>query len=54
MSDPEVPGPIPEDPEADQDPGGPSLTMLYCLIALALALAIGIAIMIVIPFHHRR
>ncbi|MGD0631651.1 MAG: hypothetical protein ABR987_20160 [Terracidiphilus sp.] len=32
---------------------GPSLTLLYSLIALALAAAIGFALMIVMPFHHR-
>lgn len=32
---------------------GPSLTLMYSLIALALALAIGFALMIVTPFHHR-
>ena len=34
-------------------PQGPSLTLLYSLIALALAAAIGFALMIVMPFPHR-
>jgi hypothetical protein len=33
---------------------GPSLTLLYSLIALALLAAIGFAMMIVLPFYHRR
>ena len=33
---------------------GPSLALLYSLIALALAVAIGLAILIVLPFYRRR
>jgi len=33
---------------------GPSLVLLYSLIALALAVAIGIAALIVRPFYLRR
>ena len=33
---------------------GPSLTLLYSLIAIALLVAIGIAALIVLPFHRRR
>jgi len=38
----------------DEEPQGPSLKLLYGLIALALAAAIGIAAMIVLPFYRRR
>jgi len=34
--------------------GGPSLTLLFGLIALALAVAIGLALLIVLPFYQRR
>ena len=41
-------------PESEEPPSqGPSLTLLYSLIALALAAAIGLVLMIVMPFHHR-
>jgi hypothetical protein len=33
---------------------GPSLTLLFGLLALALAAAIGFALLIVLPFYHRR
>ena len=33
---------------------GPSLALLYGLLALALAAAIGFALLIVLPFYHRR
>ena len=49
MSDPHTPIPDPDDPPSS----GPSLVLLYSLIALALAFAIGFALMIVMPFHHR-
>lgn len=39
------------DPESAQ---GPSLTLLYSLIALALAAAIAIAGLIVLPFYRHR
>jgi hypothetical protein len=41
------------DPE-DAPSQGPSLTLLYGLIALALAAAIGFALLIVLPFYQRR
>jgi hypothetical protein len=40
--------------EGGEPSRGPSLTLLYSLIALALAAAIGFALMIVFPFYHRR
>ena len=46
----EPPQPNPENRLAQ----GPSLTLLYGLLALALAAAIGFALMIVLPFYHRR
>jgi hypothetical protein len=57
MNDPQLPDPrlisaqkaVPED-EPSQ---GPSLTLLYTLIALAMAAAIGCAMLIVLPFYHR-
>ncbi len=33
---------------------GPSLALLYSLIALALAVAIALAILIVLPFYRQR
>jgi hypothetical protein len=53
MSDPERP-PAGPGGESQQRPSqGPSLTLIYSLIALALAVAIGFAVMIVLPFHQR-
>ncbi|MGB9409278.1 MAG: hypothetical protein WCA89_17215 [Terracidiphilus sp.] len=46
----EPPQPLPEDRPAQ----GPSLKLLYGLLALALAAAIGFALLIVLPFYHRR
>jgi hypothetical protein len=43
----------PPDPPEIAPSAGPSLTLIYSLIALALFAAIGLAMMIVIPFHHR-
>jgi hypothetical protein len=54
MSDLERPPAVPGDDSQDSPSQGPSLTLLYSLIALALAVAIGIAMMIVLPFYHRR
>jgi hypothetical protein len=51
---PEQNPPSPDEAEDDGPPSGPSLTLIYSLIALALAAAIGLAMMIVLPFHHRR
>ncbi|MGP8081760.1 MAG: hypothetical protein ACLPXT_02540 [Terracidiphilus sp.] len=46
----EPPQPHPE----DQPTQGPSLKLLFGLLALALAAAIGFALLIVLPFYHRR
>ena len=59
MSDSERPltgsGGEPPQPHPESRPAqGPSLTLLYGLLALALAAAIGFALMIVLPFYHRR
>ncbi|HEY1210629.1 MAG TPA: hypothetical protein VGE85_14775 [Terracidiphilus sp.] len=59
MSEPELqpsgpgrkpPQPLPE----DRSTKGPSLALLFGLLALALAAAIGFALLIVLPFYHRR
>jgi hypothetical protein len=49
------PNPDPQHPapEEDEPSSGPSLTLLYSLIAIALLVAIGFAMLIVAPFHHR-
>lgn len=47
----------PESPEASEQESssqGPSLVLLYLLVALALAAAIGFALLIVLPFYRRR
>jgi uncharacterized protein HemX len=59
MSDPERPtsgsGGEPPQPFAEDKPSqGPSLGLLFGLLALALAAAIGFALLIVLPFYHRR
>jgi hypothetical protein len=58
MSDPEQqPASPPSNSEVDVEDSashGPSLTLIYSLIALALIAAIGFAMLIVLPFHHRR
>ncbi len=41
------------DNQEERPSQGPSLTLLYSLIALALAAAIGFALLIVMPFYHR-
>jgi hypothetical protein len=41
-------------PPDDRPAQGPSLTLLFGLLALALAAAIGFALLIVLPFYHRR
>ncbi len=52
MSDPEQP---PTGDDSQHSPSqGPSLALLYGLIAVALAVAIALAMMIVLPFYHRR
>jgi hypothetical protein len=42
-----------EDTSKDEPAKGPSLTLLYSLIALALAAAIALAALIVRPFYLR-
>jgi hypothetical protein len=42
--------PLPEDQPAQ----GPSLVLLFSLLAVALAAAVGFALLIVLPFYHRR
>jgi hypothetical protein len=59
MSEPERPasgsgGEPPKTLLEDQPAQGPSLTLLFGLLALALAAAIGFALLIVLPFYHRR
>jgi hypothetical protein len=54
MSDPEREPASPECDPDDKSSQGPSLTLLYSLIAFALAAAIGFALLIVLPFYHRR
>ena len=40
--------------QKDDSSQGPSLTLIYSLVALALAAAIGFALLIVLPFYRRR
>ncbi|MGA2675120.1 MAG: hypothetical protein ABSE99_18035 [Terracidiphilus sp.] len=54
MSDPEFLPPLSKSIPDDPPSKGPSLTLLYSLIALALAAAIGFALLIVAPFYRRR
>ncbi|MGA3161032.1 MAG: hypothetical protein ABSC77_07425 [Terracidiphilus sp.] len=56
MSKPEHPQPVPggEPRQEDKPAQGPSITLLFSLLALALAAAIGFALLIVLPFYHRR
>lgn len=42
-----------ESSDPDRHTQGPSLTLLYALIALALVTAIALAGLIVLPFYHR-
>ncbi|HUA91310.1 MAG TPA: hypothetical protein VL991_02025 [Terracidiphilus sp.] len=42
-----------EDGDLDKQAQGPSLTLLYTMIALALVTAIVLAGLIVLPFYHR-
>ena len=53
MSDPAPTTPQPKD-ETKKSTPGPSLTLIYGLIALAMLAAIAIAAMVVLPFYHRR
>jgi hypothetical protein len=43
-----------EDSPTQERSHGPSLPLLYSLIALALLAAIGFAMLIVFPFYQRR
>ena len=52
MSEPERPPASPGSEPPDRPAQGPSLTLLFGL--LALAAAIGFALLIVLPFYHRR
>jgi hypothetical protein len=54
MSDPERQPDSPASDPEDSPQQGPSLTLIYSLIALALIAAIGFALLIVAPFYHRR
>jgi hypothetical protein len=54
MSDPEILPPVPKTGPQVKPSQGPSLSLLYGLIALALAAAIGLALLIVMPFYRRR
>jgi len=54
MSNPQLPPTAPAPEHEDPPSKGPSLTLLYSLIALALMAAIGFALLIVLPFYHRR
>lgn len=51
MSDPRKPEQ--DNGESDNPNTGPSLTLIYSLIALAIVVAIGVAFMIVLPFYQR-
>ena len=46
--------PQPQREESDEPSKGPSLVLLYSLIALALLLAVAAAAMIVLPFYEHR
>lgn len=54
MSEPEILPPGSDAGPEDLQPKGPSLALLYALVALALAAAIGFALLIVLPFYRRR
>ena len=54
MSDPEILPPSPEAHAKGKHTLGPSLVLIYGLVALALAAAIGFALLIVLPFYRRR
>lgn len=55
MSEPERPLSCSgSEPPDDKPAQGPSLTLLFGLLAVALAAAIGFALLIVLPFYHRR
>jgi hypothetical protein len=54
MNDGKLSGAGQEDESGGEPSKGPSLALLYSLIALVLAVAIGLAILIVLPFYRRR
>jgi hypothetical protein len=54
MSDPKLTEAGSQAKQADEPSHGPSLTLIYSLVALALMAAIGFAMLIVLPFYHRR
>jgi hypothetical protein len=54
MSDPEILPPVHGDELPSRPAQGPSLKLLFGLVALALAAAIGLALLIVAPFYRRR
>ncbi len=54
MSDPEILPPSEAGDSGEKPSSGPSLTLLYSVIALALAAAIALAAMIVLPFYRHR
>jgi len=63
MSDPQqagrsasAPRPSAPAPDGELQPAnsGPSLKLLYALLALALAAAVGFALLIVLPFYQHR
>jgi hypothetical protein len=54
MSEPEVLPPASDAGQEDAQAKGPSLGLLFGLVALALAAAIGLALLIVLPFYRRR
>jgi hypothetical protein len=54
MSDPEILHPTPQSDSGEGPSQGPSLKLLYGILALALAAAIGFALLIVLPFYRRR
>ena len=54
MSDPEILEPEKKEGSDEEPSKGPSLTLLYSMIAFALAAAIALAAMIVWPFYKSR
>lgn len=54
MNEPEILPPVPDGVQESSQPRGPSLKLLFGLVALALAAAIGLALLIVMPFYRRR
>ena len=43
----------PDENSDDPQSSGPSLTLLYTIVALVLVVAIGCALLIVLPFYRR-